>query len=432
MFVDEANIDVTAGKGGGGCISWRREKFIPRGGPDGGDGGRGGNVVLIVDENTDTLSTFHSRKVFKAKTGENGAKRNRHGKDGADLFLKVPPGTQVKDGSIVIADLTNVENKEFIIASGGRGGFGNAHFKSSVRQRPDFAELGEPGEQKKLSLELKLVADIGIIGFPSVGKSSLIAAISSAKPKIAEYEFTTLVPNLGVVKVDDRNFVVCDVPGIIEGASAGKGLGHKFLKHIERCGILIHILDISKALEDGKVDLDVLTNDYKIIREELIKYSPTLADKKEFIVLNKCDLIPESEWDSLPKKIDGKPVFANISAATKTATDSLVVSMLPEVLKAREELKNQAPEEEEIAVLRPHEESNEMSSYTVEESSDGTINVTGKRLEQLVVMTDFNNEGSVRRFRDITERIGLRRALEKYRSEEHSIKIGEIEVTDHL
>ncbi|MBT3598307.1 Obg family GTPase CgtA, partial [Candidatus Peregrinibacteria bacterium] len=355
-----------------------------------------------------------------------------HGKDGADLFLKVPPGTQVKDGSIVIADLTNVENKEFIIASGGRGGFGNAHFKSSVRQRPDFAELGEPGEQKKLSLELKLVADIGIIGFPSVGKSSLIAAISSAKPKIAEYEFTTLVPNLGVVKVDDRNFVVCDVPGIIEGASAGKGLGHKFLKHIERCGILIHILDISKALEDGKVDLDVLTNDYKIIREELIKYSPTLADKKEFIVLNKCDLIPESEWDSLPKKIDGKPVFANISAATKTATDSLVVSMLPEVLKAREELKNQAPEEEEIAVLRPHEESNEMSSYTVEESSDGTINVTGKRLEQLVVMTDFNNEGSVRRFRDITERIGLRRALEKYRSEEHSIKIGEIEVTDHL
>ncbi|MDD5075418.1 MAG: GTPase ObgE, partial [Candidatus Peribacteraceae bacterium] len=238
MFLDHATIDVTGGRGGHGCIGWRHEKFIPLGGPNGGDGGRGGNVILVTDANTDTLSDFAARKRFHAEEGGNGMIKDCHGKDGKDLILLVPHGTMIMDagsGSL-IADLKNPGDR-VTVARGGRGGFGNAHFKSAIRRKPDFAEKGEPGEHRNIKLELKLVADAGIIGYPSVGKSTLISVVSSARPKIAPYPFTTLIPNLGVVNVAGRRFILCDVPGLIEGASEGKGLGDQFLRHIERCGI---------------------------------------------------------------------------------------------------------------------------------------------------------------------------------------------------
>src|SRR3989344_1493775 len=288
MFLDEATIAVHGGNGGRGCVSWRREKFEPMGGPDGGTGGKGGNVIIMADENTDTLSDFASRKKFEALKGRFGSGSNRNGKAGEDMVLLVPPGTLVyeiseKGDRHLIADLAE-HGDQITVAGGGRGGFGNAHFKSSTRQSPDFAELGEPGEKKMIKLELKLVADIGIIGYPSVGKSTLISVVSSARPKIADYPFTTLIPNLGVVNVADRSFIICDVPGLIEGASEGKGLGHEFLNHIERCGILLHVLDVSRG------DADQLIKDYKAIRKELESHSPTLAKKRELVILNKIDL----------------------------------------------------------------------------------------------------------------------------------------------
>ena len=276
MFLDEAEITVHGGNGGNGLVSWRKEKFISRGGPWGGDGGDGGNVIFRADSNTDTLSTFAQVKVFRAKNGGIGGKCDKHGKNGEDLVLKVPPGTVIYHDGSAVADLTNHGDEE-IIAKGGRGGYGNAHFTSSVRQAPDFAERGEAGEEKSLNLELKLVADVGIIGYPSVGKSTLISVISASRPKIGDYPFTTITPNLGVVQVHDRRFVACDVPGLIDGASEGKGLGDTFLRHIERCAVLVHILDVNR--ED-------VVSDYKAIRSELTNYSPTLSEKKEVVILN--------------------------------------------------------------------------------------------------------------------------------------------------
>ena len=273
MFKDEAIIDVKGGKGGKGCLAWRREKYVAKGGPSGGDGGNGGHVMLTANANTDTLSDFTSRKRFEAEAGDAGGGNNRAGRGGEDLVLFVPPGTSVIDTTDgkneLIADLRN-DGDSVVVAHGGRGGYGNAHFATSVRQRPDFAELGEPGEHLIVRLELKLVADVGIIGYPSVGKSTLISVISAARPKIAAYPFTTLVPNLGVVSVGERDFVVADIPGLIEGASEGKGLGHEFLRHIERCGVLVHVLDLSRALREGNVvDVHQLDLDYRAIRKEL-------------------------------------------------------------------------------------------------------------------------------------------------------------------
>ncbi len=313
MFQDEATITVTGGSGGPGCVSWRREKYIPKGGPDGGDGGKGGSVFLQADSNTDTLSLYRSTKNFKAENGEGGMKKNKHGKSGNDLLLIVPPGTQIREGKEVLADLAH-HGDEVQVVQGGRGGFGNTHFKSSVRQRPDFAEKGEPGTTKTLTLELKLVADVGIIGYPSVGKSTLISTISESKPKIGDYPFTTLVPNLGVVEIDERSFVVCDVPGLIEGASEGKGLGHQFLKHIERCRVLLHLLDLSRAMQDGEVDVQVLVDDYNAIRKELETFSPDLAEKREIVALSKADLAPDTV-DDIVSQLQKKGIdvfFTNI------------------------------------------------------------------------------------------------------------------------
>lgn len=414
MFIDEATITVYGGKGGDGCVSWRREKYVPRGGPFGGDGGMGGSVILRADQNTDTLSDFRSRKDFKAEDGEPGRSKRMHGKNGQDRILLVPPGTlaRTSDGHI-IADLS-LPGDEFLVAHGGRGGYGNAHFLSATRQRPDFAEKGEPGEEKDVAMELKLVGDVGIIGLPSVGKSTLISVISSARPKIADYPFTTLVPNLGVVNTSGRSFIVCDVPGLIEGASEGKGLGVKFLKHVERCGVLVHLLDASH--ED-------VVSDYRALRRELERYSPTLADKREIIVLNKIDVGSCSVADL--------PIFARISAATHAGIDDFIKRLLTIVLEER--VKREAfVEIEEVPVLTPSVESTRMGAYKISKEPDGSLLITGKRLEQFTKMTNFGSGDGVRRFRDVIERIGLLKAIEREKAGADVIRIGDIPIQNYL
>lgn len=425
MFTDEATIEVQAGNGGNGTVAWHREKYVAKGGPDGGDGGRGADIYFVASTEADTLSNYASKKHYKGTSGTNGGGNNKAGKAGEDLYLDVPLGTRIfelkKDGSKeMIADLVE-PNQQILLLKGGRGGFGNAHFTSSTRQRPDFAELGEPGEQMQLFLELKLVADVGIIGLPSVGKSSLIAVMSAAKPKIAAYEFTTLVPNLGVVQVVDRAYVVCDVPGLIEGASDGKGLGDKFLKHIERCGLLIHLLDTSKVLNEAEFSAAVLVKDHKTIRKELENYSPLLATKKELVVLNKIDAID----DLLPAitaelKQAGIAVHASVSTATMVGVQDLQKSLITyvdqwraEVLQAREQVAEDESKEE--VVLMPQVESHDMDVYTAEVLSY-KIQIYGKRLQQLTSMTNFDNLGAIKRWRYVLEKIGVSKLHRKHAS----------------
>lgn len=423
MFLDEATISVTGGNGGNGCVSWRREKYVAKGGPDGGDGGNGGAIYIQADANTDTLSLYRSVKRFTAEKGGFGQGQQKHGKNGDDLLLIVPPGTLVKEGDSILADL-KVHGEEVVVVKGGRGGFGNAHFKSSTRQRPDFAENGEPGETKEITLELKLVADVGIIGYPSVGKSTLISVVSSAKPKIGDYPFTTLVPNLGVVDIDDRSFVMCDVPGLIEHASEGKGLGHQFLKHIERCAIILHLLDVSR--ED-------LVADYNTIRKELEAYSETLASKKELVMLSKIDLLPDG-IDSLVSELNaaGVPVKGGLSAATHLGTTELLRTLLPMVLQHKEETV-EFEEDEERVVLTPHVDDNRMGSYTISVEDDGTVRVTGKRIEQLTIMTNFNSEGGIMRFKDVLKKVGLDKALLRHKANKApAVYIGKVQVDPYL
>lgn len=425
MFTDEAKIEVFAGQGGNGCVSWRREKYIAKGGPDGGDGGRGASVFMIASTETDTLSAFSSKKHYKATPGEKGHGTNSAGKAGEDLYLDVPLGTRIiellPDGTkYLIADLIE-PNQQVLIAKGGRGGYGNAHFTSSTRQRPDFAELGELGEHKLIFLELKLVADVGIIGLPSVGKSSLISVISAAKPKIAAYEFTTLVPNLGVVHVYDRAYVVCDVPGLIEGASEGKGLGDTFLKHIERCGVLLHVLDASKILTDDTLSAQLLIEDYKTIRHELTAYSPALAEKKELVVLNKIDVLD----DLLPKitkelQTAGIPIYASVSATTQAGIIDLQKHLLTVVdawraetqVKRVEQLAADIAAAEEI-VLQPQVKSHDMDVYTAEVLPN-KVQINGVRLEQFTSMTNFESIGAVQRWRFVLDRIGVLKFYKKH------------------
>jgi GTP-binding protein len=400
-------------------------------------------VTIVADENTDTLSDFMSRKKFEAQKGQFGMGQHCCGKDGEDLVLLVPPGTTVStveaDGEkIVLAELM-AHGDQFLVAKGGRGGYGNAHFKSSTRQAPDFAELGEPGEQRTIHLELKLVADIGIIGYPSVGKSTIISVISAARPKIADYPFTTLVPNLGVVHVHDRSFVVCDVPGLIEGASQGKGLGHEFLRHIERCGALLHVLDCTRALVDGRIDASMLLKDYRAIRHELSAYSPALARKRELVVLNKADIVNFETRDAEDAlRAEGVAVFLTISSATKHNVDEMIRRLLPIVLEEREKRDQEsldavADQATSVPVLRPHLESMKMGAYRVERRQDGTILITGRRLQQFTHMTDFSNDSARRRFLDVVDRIGLRRAVRKLRAQAPGeVYIGSVSVGEYI
>lgn len=417
MFCDEAHIYIKAGDGGNGVISFHREKFVAKGPPDGGDGGKGGDIIFKVNENLNTLTDFLSKKKFKADPGKNGEKNNRTGHSGEDYILEVPLGTQIIDeeGETLLADLSHLEDMLFA-ARGGKGGLGNAHFVSSVQQAPNIAERGEPGEERYIHLELKLVADVAIIGMPNAGKSTLISSISNARPKIADYPFTTLVPNLGVVEVGDKHLVVCDVPGLIEDAHKGKGLGDKFLKHIERCKVLIHLLD---GNDPNIVD------SYKQIRKELDFFSHDLAKKKEIIALNKIDSFDDETTDLLLqelKKAGIKKVFP-ISAVSKKGTKELLFETLKIVEKENAKLKKELEEKREQKkemVFRPHLKSMKMSHFEVVKEGED-LRVRGNRIEQLVKMTDFAQRDAEFRVYNNMKKAGILKALKKAGAEEGAV-----------
>lgn len=338
-FIDEVDIELVSGDGGKGFVGYRREKYVPLGGPDGGDGGRGGNVYFVGDEGLNTLMHFRGLKTFRAAPGDNGAGSNMQGADGEDLLLRVPVGTLVidrKTGNLV-CDITG-HGQKYLVAQGGHGGHGNAYFKTSVNQAPRFAQNGEPGTHVSVHLELKLLADIALIGLPNAGKSTLISAISAARPKIADYPFTTLEPNLGVVQLGDKSIVVTDIPGLIEGAAEGKGLGHKFLKHIERTSALVHLIDCSMFLEEYEA-----IEAYMTVREELGKYNPELLNKKEIVCLTKIDAMTEEEIEkfrsSMEEQLDRKVL--PISGVSGRNIDLLKQLMLKTKEVIAEEMKRE-------------------------------------------------------------------------------------------
>lgn len=332
MFIDYAEIEVRGGDGGRGCVSFRREKYVPKGGPNGGDGGKGGDVVLKVDANLSTLLDFHYKRLYKAKKGKQGKGKNCKGEEGEDLVLKVPPGTVVKNKvkDTVLADLVS-EGDSFVAAQGGRGGKGNAHFKSSTHQTPRFAQPGEKGEVKKIILELKLLADVGMVGPPNAGKSTLLARVSDARPKIASYPFTTLKPNLGVVKLKDhRSFVLADIPGLIEGAHLGKGLGLDFLRHIQRTKLLVFLLDVKS---------NDLISGYNDLKKELKLYDISLLKKPSLLALNKVDLLTEKDVNKI--KLDLDTTVVRISALTGQGIDRLLDIIIKELEKVRSKRKEE-------------------------------------------------------------------------------------------
>jgi GTP-binding protein len=413
-FADHAALRVQAGHGGNGCASVHREKFKPLGGPDGGNGGRGGNVLLEVDASTATLLDFHRRPVRKAGNGRQGEGSNRNGADGIDLIVKVPNGTVVrdKDGQ-VIADLVGTGTR-FVAAAGGRGGLGNAALASQRRKAPGFALKGESGEEHALTLELKTVADIGLIGFPNAGKSSLIAAMSAAKPKIANYPFTTLIPNLGVAEAGDVQFVIADVPGLIPGASKGKGLGHDFLRHVERCAALVHVLDCATP-EPGRdpiTDLDTIESELaryeQIVGEGLAGTGTRLTDRPRLVVLNKIDVPEARELADFVKdelKNRGYSVY-EVSAATTEGLRELKFAMADLVKQAREI----APEPEPVrVVIRPA--AVRESGFEIVRTPDGAYLIKGEKPVRWVQQTDFSNDEAVGYLADRLARLGVEEAL---------------------
>lgn len=416
-FIDEAKIHVKAGNGGNGVVSFYRAKYLPKGGPDGGDGGRGGSVVLEVDEGLRTLMDFRYQRHFHAERGQHGQGGNKHGRNGKDVILKVPPGTVVRDAETgeVLADLTEI-GERFVVARGGLGGRGNAHFATPTRKSPSFAEKGEPAEERWVILELKLLADVGLVGYPSAGKSTLISRISAARPKIADYPFTTLAPNLGVVSVPDgRSFVVADIPGLIEGAHAGKGLGHDFLRHIERTGVIVHVLDI--AAIEGRDPI----NDFETINRELELYDPELGARPQIVAGNKMDL-PEAQQNlsRVEEYMRERDIpFYPISAAVGTGIDRLiyaVADLLDKVERKEKVEKTKAPVAE-----RPSPE-----EFTVSRE-DGTWVVRGANVERMVVMTDFTNEYAVVHLQKRLKKIGVEdKLLEAGAQEGDSVRIGDM------
>jgi GTP-binding protein len=397
MFIDRAKIHVKAGDGGNGMSSFRREKFVPKGGPSGGDGGRGGDIVLVVDPSLNTLIDFRYKRKFKAGSGENGQTSNMFGSDADNLYVKVPPGTVVRDEVTdeIIGDLT-AEGQELVAAKGGRGGRGNARFVTSVHRAPTFAERGEPGDERTLLLELKVLADVGLVGYPSVGKSSILARVSAAKPEIAAYHFTTLTPVLGVVSVrEGQSFVLADIPGLIEGAHEGKGLGHDFLRHIERTRIIIHVLDVSGL--EGRDPIE----DYHKINDELKLYSEKLASRPQIVAANKMDL-PEGR-ENFPRVAaylakEGREVFP-VSAATGEGLPQLLDRAVALLAEHRDE---PAPAADRVVYTAP-----QVDSITIRRDDDGAFVVEGREIEKLVAMTNFANDEALRRFQLAWRRLGV-------------------------
>lgn len=396
MFVDEVVIKVIAGSGGDGCTSFRREKYIPNGGPNGGNGGKGSSIIFKVDMGLRTLLDLRYQKEIKGKRGAHGEGSNRNGKNAEDIIVKVPLGTTVidTDTNLIIADLTR-ENDEVVVAEGGRGGRGNTAFKTHSNTAPNFSENGEPGEEKTLKVELKFLADVGFVGLPSVGKSTLLSKISRAKPKIASYHFTTLNPNLGVVKtIDNRSFVAADLPGLIEGASTGAGLGDRFLKHIERTKIICHVIDMSGI--EGRNPYD----DYVTIREELKNYSEKLSKKEEIIVANKMDMPSSKENLKEFKKKVNKEVF-EISALNNEGIDKLLIELADKLDELPEENIYEEDNFESHVLYKFSEE----KPFTIEKVNNTYI-VHSEKIEKLFKMTKFTDEG-IRRFSNKLRRMGV-------------------------
>jgi len=420
VFFDEAKIYVKGGDGGNGCVAFRREKFVPFGGPSGGDGGAGGDVYLVASPYKNTLVHFRHKVHFKAERGQHGRGKNQAGRCGADVVVEVPLGTVVRDAGTraLLADLTEPDQR-VRVARGGRGGRGNAAFATSTNQAPRLAEKGEPGEERWLYLELKLIADVGIVGMPNAGKSTLLAAVSAARPKIADYPFTTLEPNLGVVAVDENTtFVLADLPGLIEGASQGVGLGHQFLRHVERTRLLIHLLNGASA--------DPLA-DYQAINEELALFSPALAGKPQIVVLNKMDLPQAQEmWPAVQAEMKRRGVeVMSISAVTGEGVKLLmgrVANLLAELPQPT------LPAEVEVFTLPPDE-----AAFTVTREGEDVWRVRGARVERAARMTNWEQSEAIERFHHILVGLGIAQALEDAGvSEGDTVYIGEIELEWNL
>lgn len=417
MFYDQAKIYIKAGDGGNGVVSFRREKHVPRGGPDGGDGGRGGDVILTVDFGLRTLLDFRYQRHYKAGRGKHGSGAKKHGGAGHDLILRVPPGTVIRDAetNLLLADLTHPGQQE-IVARGGRGGKGNARFLSNRHRAPRISEKGEPGEERWLLLELKLLADVGLVGYPNVGKSTLLSRVSAAKPKIDDYPFTTLTPNLGMVTVGGGSFILADIPGLIEGAHEGVGLGHQFLRHLERTRLLIHVINMAADLE-GRDPI----RDYHSINTQLLCYSEKLAALPQILAANKMDLPPARENLSAFRNMLGPgPSIFPISAVTGEGVEELLFQV--------KELLKELPPPEKIEMVKIEGPGVSDSTFEIIYTGHQYL-VKGKGIERIAAMTNFQQEEGVKRFHRILAKMGILAALEaRGIKDDDVVRIGEVEL----
>lgn len=404
MFVDKAQISIAAGSGGNGAVAFHREKYISAGGPDGGDGGKGGDVIFIAEENMSTLMDFRLKRKYVAVNGAEGGGRNCSGRDGESLYIKVPKGTLIidKESGAILKDMSS-DDKPFIAAKGGRGGWGNSHFATPTRQAPRFAKPGLPGQKREVILELKLLADVGLTGFPNVGKSTLLSVVSKAHPKIANYHFTTLYPNLGVVYAGEgKSFVMADIPGVIEGASEGAGLGHDFLRHIERCRLIVHVVDISGS--EGRDPVE----DFEIINAELLKFSPSLASRQQIVVGNKCDILQDkNDLDKFKTFVESKGLkFFPISAAAHIGIHELIMAIT-------EELSHLPPIEIfEANYIEPEEMPDTVEDLQITIPEQGVFAIEGPWMEHLLSRVNLSDYESRMYFERILQNSGLYERLE--------------------
>ena len=422
MFVDQVKVYVKGGDGGNGAVSFRREKYVALGGPAGGDGGKGANVVFVVDEGLRTLIDFRYQRHFKAKRGEHGRTKGMHGAGAEDMIVRVPPGTTVYDDDTqeVIADLIE-HGQRAIIAKGGRGGRGNIRFATSSNPAPEIAENGEPGQERYIRMELKLIADVGLVGYPSVGKSTLLSSVTAAKPKIAAYHFTTIAPNLGVVDLGEKSFVMADLPGLIEGAHEGVGLGHQFLRHVERTRVIVHVIDV--AATEGRDPYE----DYLQINEELKHYNARMEDRPQIIVANKMDL-PDAEvhLQAFREKCPDAKIYS-ISGATRQGVQELMyaISDLLETIPERFEVEEDPEVEVEERVVFKAEP--EEIPFVITRENDVFV-VSGEKLEKLTKMTNLNSYDSIQRFARLMRTMGIDQALrERGAKDGDTVQIGKFE-----
>ena len=423
MFVDTAKVKLQAGKGGDGAVSFRHEIYIPKGGPDGGDGGRGGSIIFRADKDTNTLFDFRFNPELKAENGKNGSGQRSAGRSGKDLIIEVPVGTVIRRDGVVLADLA-ADGQEAVIAKGGDGGFGNAHFKSSTRQTPVIAEVGEPGDEFEAALELKLIADVGLVGLPNAGKSTFLSVVSNARPEIADYPFTTLTPQLGVATVDGQDLLIADIPGLIEGAADGKGLGHDFLRHVDRTAALLHLVDVYN---------DDAGAAYRVIRQELERYSD-LRDRPEIVALTKCEGVDQDIIDMQIASILSVNPDAQVYVISSAAKQG-IKELLRELVRVKRHNKGIAsaaatdshtrdkitPGELPVITLNAEQLSNAWKVEKLEDEHGTKFVVTGPKIEKFARRTDLDNYASVNRLRDIMKKLGIRAELTSQGAEPESI-----------